>query len=105
MGHVLAATEESTLIEEAGGNHEDAGVAAIVSQQCGSMGCGSILECFVPGEQSFQDGVSQSILPCYVAKDCYLWTHLYVGDTHTLIATVPHMLITAMHSPVDYLQQ
>ena len=53
VGHVLAATEESTLIEEAGGKHEDAGVATIVSQQCGSMGCGSILERFVAGEEPF----------------------------------------------------
>ena len=83
VGHVLAATEEGTLIEEAGGKHEDAGVAAIVGQQCGSMGCGGLPECFVLGEEPFQNGVSQSILPCYIAKDCYLWTHLCVGDTHT----------------------
>ena len=76
MGPALAATEESTLIEEAGSKHEDAGVAAIVSQQCGSMGCGSILERFVAGEEPFNERSAKSIFPGYFVVDGYLWTNL-----------------------------
>ena len=85
MGPTLAATEEGTLVEEAGGKHEDARMAAVVGQQRGSMGCGGLLKRFVAGEEPFQDGVSQSILPCYVTENCYLWAHLHVGNTHTTL--------------------
>ena len=109
MGPTLAAAEKGTLIEEAGSKHEDAGVAAVVGQQRGSMGCGGLPKCFVAGEEPFQDGVSQSILPCYVTENCYLWTHLHVGNAHThtqhYIPAVPHRLTPPLHLPVDYLQQ
>ena len=76
MGPTLAATEEGTLIEEAGGKHEDAGVAAVICQQRGSMGCGSTLERFVVGEEPFNERSSKSIFPSYFVVDCYLWTNL-----------------------------
>ena len=63
MGPTLAATEESTLIEEAGGKHEDARVAAIVGQQRGSMGCGGLLKRFVAGEEPFNERSAESIFP------------------------------------------
>ena len=76
MGPALAATEEGTLIEEAGGKHEDARVAAVVSQQCGSMRCGSTLEHFVAGKEPFNKRSAESIFPSYFVVDCYLWTNL-----------------------------
>ena len=76
MGPTLAATEEGTLIEEAGSKHEDAGVTAIVGQQCGSMGCGGLPECFVAGEEPFNERSAKSIFPGYFVVDCYLWTNL-----------------------------
>ena len=64
MGPTLAATEEGTLIEEAGSKHEDAGVAAIVGQQRGSMCGGCFLESFVISEESFQQRGTKAIFSC-----------------------------------------
>ena len=82
MGPARAAAEEGALVEEARGQHEDARMAAVVGQQGSSMSSGGPPERFVVGEEPFKNRVTQSILPCHVAENCHLWTHLGKGHQH-----------------------
>ena len=76
MGPARAAAEEGALIEEAGGQHEDARMTAVVGQQGSSMSSGGPPECFVVGEEPFKNRITQSILPCLITENSHLWTHL-----------------------------
>ena len=79
MGPARAAAKESALIEETGGEHEDAGMAAVVGQQSSNMGGGGLLERFVVGEEPFNKRSTKAILPCHFVVDCHLWTNLSIG--------------------------
>jgi len=81
MGPASAAAKEGALVEETGGEHEDAGMAAVVGQQSSNMGGGGLLECFVVGEKPLKNRITQSILPCHITKNGHLWTHLCIGKS------------------------
>jgi len=76
VGPACAAAKEGAFVEETGGEHEDAGMAAVVGQQSSNMGGGGLLKCFVVGEEPFKDRITQSISPCHIIENRHLWTNL-----------------------------